>query len=907
MAELANLVENRPPEALKRRLDLEKTGEEAARFDFEATTCKVLISLREDYLPDFEGLRLIMRSIMQNRLRVTRMTAAQALAVVRKPGGELLEVGVAEAVVQFVAASGAGPEAEGGADPPTDHLEVEPSLLSLVCRELNNKRLGRRLPKITADLLAGSRREILADFYERCTADVSPEVRRFIEDRLLTRSGFRDSVALESALAEPGISQEVVDRLVGRRLLRLEERFDRRRVELTHDLLVEPIRLSRDSYHHRTALAEAADREKQVREKLAQTRRRAARYGAASLLVIVLFGVGAYYWRCLSVVADKGRREAEAQRLQAEESRYAANMRLAQQAADEGNLGRTVYLLRQYVPRPGDPDLRGFEWRHLAWVCFGDSRATYRGCSDEVRSVAFSPDGAVLAVGAADSTVRLLDPIGRQEVFRWKLPGPGVMAVAFSPDGKVLAAATGNWRRSGTAGGVYLLDPRTCAVISVLKGHGKSVNTLAFSPDGALLAAGSEDDTIRVWKRVDGSYQPLFTFAGHTGGVNAVAFTPDGLRLAGGWGDGNLKVWDVQAGKVLMDAVVQVSGVMSLAYAPGGNSLVVGSRDGPVLFYDSESFKLASTLDVRQGIVFSMSFSADGTMLATGGSNGTVKLWRTADMHPVAKLKGHRDMVYALAFAHDGKLLASGSGDRTVKIWDVPAPPDRFRPRMDGAVSSLAFRPDGKTMAAGQGETADSAAPDRGEVYVWPVAGDGPPVVLAGHKDIVCAVAFSPDGATLASGSRDNTVILWDLAARKKLRVLEGHTALVTSVRFSPDGKLLASGSRDGLIKLWDVTGDAASPPTTLSGHKGWVRSVAFSPDGTRLASASSDRGVYLWDVAARARPGLLRRVPRGLQRGRVLARRRPAGGGQHGSNRPPVGTVRRPAGFRRAGHPARL
>ncbi|MEO9136469.1 MAG: hypothetical protein ABI316_07675, partial [Casimicrobiaceae bacterium] len=182
--DLADLVENRPPKELETRIEQDDSA--AERFDFTRSDYRVLIALREDYLAHLEALKGAMPSITQNRMRLARMTGQQALAAVVKPGGKLVSEEVAEAIVRFVA---------GGSE--LRNAEVEPSLLSLICRELNTTRIAQRRDEISADLLAGSHESILAEFYERALADQPPAVRHFIEDELLTESGFRESVAEE--------------------------------------------------------------------------------------------------------------------------------------------------------------------------------------------------------------------------------------------------------------------------------------------------------------------------------------------------------------------------------------------------------------------------------------------------------------------------------------------------------------------------------------------------------------------------------------------------------------------------------------------------------------------------------------------------------------------------------------
>ncbi|HET7096731.1 MAG TPA: hypothetical protein VFJ68_05020, partial [Casimicrobiaceae bacterium] len=280
MEDLADLVENRAPKALEARMDTDEGVVE--RFDFTREDYRILIALREDYLAHLESVKAIMPSITQNRMRLARMTGEQALAAVLKPGGKLVSEEVAEAIVRFIA---------GGSE--LRNAEVEPSLLSLICRELNNARIAQSRGEISADLLAGSRDTILAEFYERAVGDQPPGVRKFIEDEMLTESGFRESLAEErvrKAFAAVGAPPDTLAKLVDRRLLRIEERLDVRRVELTHDVLCGVVKASRDLRLEREARDEAErklvaqrERERATRKALVRARQIAAVCGVLAI------------------------------------------------------------------------------------------------------------------------------------------------------------------------------------------------------------------------------------------------------------------------------------------------------------------------------------------------------------------------------------------------------------------------------------------------------------------------------------------------------------------------------------------------------------------------------------------------------------------------------------------------
>ncbi len=316
--QLADLVEGRPPARLKARLD--EHPEETKEFLFSHHDYKILLSIREDFLPDLEALRTRMPALSLNRFRLRRMNGEAAVLVVNQ-ARHLIDPDVAEQVVRFVAAD--------QRRLPLADLEVEPALLSVVCRELNNKRRALGAPKITASLLAGSHEQVLEGVYESSVADLPIEVRRFVEDRLLTVSGYRDSVALDNALSAPGVTRESIARLVDRRLVRREDRGGVQRLELTHDLLCGVVRASRDhrlqleaAENERRALLEAQEREKLQRDRQNLKRTRVA---AALFLILTIAAVAAAIWAVkLRTVAENARTIAETARSEADKARLDA-------------------------------------------------------------------------------------------------------------------------------------------------------------------------------------------------------------------------------------------------------------------------------------------------------------------------------------------------------------------------------------------------------------------------------------------------------------------------------------------------------------------------------------------------------------------------------------------------------
>jgi WD40 repeat protein len=308
--------------------------------------------------------------------------------------------------------------------------------------------------------------------------------------------------------------------------------------------------------------------------------------------------------------------------------------------------------------------------------------------------------------------------------------------------------------------------------------------------------------------------------------------------------------------------------VRCLAFAPDGRSLAVGSGhalpQGEIKIWDLVTGTLRSNfLGIQTGI-YAAAFAPDGRTLATGSYDQTLTLWDVASGRACVHLPLPLPRSMCAALAPDGKTLAVGgrSGDSgAVRFWPVAGEQEH---RFSAASGPFAFSVDSRRLAlwrlALNVESPSAGLPDspiltptdtRAElptVRVWEIPVAPATRCLRADADYVWALAFSPDGQTLASGGFDDTVKLWDVRSGRERATLRGHTDQVDALAFAPDGQLLASASYDGTVRLWDLaTGQEIA---TLRGHRGTVTCVAFAPDGQLIASGGHDRTVRLWSRA---------------------------------------------------------
>ncbi len=298
----------------------------------------------------------------------------------------------------------------------------------------------------------------------------------------------------------------------------------------------------------------------------------------------------------------------------------------------------------------------------------GQLVGTLNGHVQALRGFALAPDGSA-AAGSADGLVRIWDPT-TAEVRRVLEAHTGhVESLAFSPDGRILATG-------GEDGAVRLWDAGDGRLLRALDRLPGTAWSLAFSPDGRTLATGGDDTAgVELWDAASGErlralpagdQEPPYE-------VWSLAFSPDGRYLAAASSgvDSRIRVWDVQAGQ-LAQSIQETSGVLDVALSADGALAASAGRDGTVRLWDMPGGRLLAELRGHRSAASGVAFSPDGRLLASAGWEGTVRLWDVAARRSVRTLEGHSDAVLGVAFTPDGTRLASASADGTIEVWGLP-------------------------------------------------------------------------------------------------------------------------------------------------------------------------------------------------------------------------------------------
>ena len=489
--------------------------------------------------------------------------------------------------------------------------------------------------------------------------------------------------------------------------------------------------------------------------------------------------------------------------------------------------------------------------------------------------------------------------------------------IAYSPDGELLAITESR--------GILLYDPETLTQVAHLAKEFDAPWTITFSPDGTLLASGGRDTDIRLWNIT--THKQIHAFTGHNAGVRSVDFSPDGTFLTSASSDDTVRVWSLE--KKQQVAALDVRKVADqiptqVIFSPNGSVIVIAAYNGQLILWDFQTKQILYQIDRQSGSP-SIALSRDGKTLLSIGSDGRgdLKFWDVETGKQIALQKNTQNQ---RLIAHPNRNLVASFNwwhPAPVRIWDVGQKTERAQLPVEGNVLSVAFNPVSDQLALTAGGTTiqiwdiatqklvrekethaggirthtispngETFATSHGDysVRLWDVERGVERVRLIGHTTVPFVVAFSPDGAILASGHREtvhiwdvvhgtecarfqltgplnfvfspdsrkiivandfHTVKIWDIAEKKLLATLQGEDAdwrgIAAELAISPDGKYLASTEASNAIHLWNL--ETLRRRSLLRGHLFTIVSLAFSPEGQLLASGDLKGNVIVWDI----------------------------------------------------------
>jgi WD40 repeat protein/predicted Ser/Thr protein kinase len=551
----------------------------------------------------------------------------------------------------------------------------------------------------------------------------------------------------------------------------------------------------------------------------------------------------------------------------AQANAYAADMNLAQAAVASEDIGAALNLLKAHQLVPGQPDLRGWEWRYLWQRCRSEEEFQLAS-SNRAERVVFSPDSRWLAVLDQNGALTLWDPSRRAPRMSFKVAGYA-KPFAFSPGGELLAYAT-----AGDTVSVANLDRgQEIARFQQLT----NLAHLAFSADATRVLSLGQDGSLMQW---DCRLQQRLVYfqtpaADFTGEAKTAAFSRDGSML-GYFVANGIGIWDVNSGDSVRAEIEATPTALSLSADGKLLAAGIGRSQSEVWVWEVEELRRSSggkppphkKFGTHRDWICGLAFSPDGRALVSASADSSLRIWHLEEPGTGRRLQGHTHQVLSVTWAPDGQYIASSGRDGSVRIWNPRRNPSSSEPRVLH-ISSLnwSFR------LSSDGKRGVVVEPADGAVVLWDIEKERTIETLTFAGTNNYEVGWSPGEQMLAVGDLYGNLRVWDMSRRQPVASLR-MPGIIGFLTFSPDGRFLSCGSATGtdtkkrVARFWQVDGwrEIPVPPKAVEGFT-WV---ALSPDSRYLASLHYGGALDLWDLRTGRCRGLSQPLVSPLEEGFV-------------------------------------